>query len=147
MRTIKYIVLHCTATSQIATVQSILNYWSKIKKWKTPGYHFLIEPNGEFHDLVPIEKPSNAAKGYNQESIHISYIGGVDFENKPIDNRTPEQKGTQLELIRILKNKYPEAEILGHRDLPGVNKACPSFDVKSWFSRYRLNDSLKQKLT
>ena len=25
---------------------------------------------------------------------------------------------------------YPEAEILGHRDFPGVAKACPCFDAK-----------------
>ena len=26
----------------------------------------------------------------------------------------------------------PDAEILGHRDLPNVHKDCPSFDVKRW---------------
>jgi len=30
---------------------------------------------------------------------------------------------------------YPKAKILGHRDLPGVRKACPCFDVRKWWER------------
>ena len=33
-----------------------------------------------------------------------------------------------------MKNPRRNAEILGHRDLPGVRKACPSFDVSSWLA-------------
>jgi hypothetical protein len=28
---------------------------------------------------------------------------------------------------------YPQAEVLGHRDIPGVKKDCPSFNVKEWW--------------
>jgi len=28
-----------------------------------------------------------------------------------------------------LKEDYPEAKVVGHRDLPGVKKECPCFDV------------------
>ncbi|MDY5680570.1 hypothetical protein ACQRAV_05265 [Segatella copri] len=38
------------------------------------------------------------------------------------------------ELLKSLCTDYPEAEILGHRDLPGVHKECPSFNVKKWLS-------------
>ena len=27
---------------------------------------------------------------------------------------------------------YPDADILGHRDLPDVRKECPYLDVKQW---------------
>lgn len=27
---------------------------------------------------------------------------------------------------------FPDAVILGHRDLPGVHKECPCFDTKAW---------------
>ena len=40
---------------------------------------------------------------------------------------------TALEgLLRNLKSLYPAAEILGHRDFPGVAKDCPCFDVRSF---------------
>ena len=29
---------------------------------------------------------------------------------------------------------YAGAQVIGHRDLPNVNKACPSFDVKEWLN-------------
>ena len=45
-----------------------------------------------------------------------------------------EQKETLEELLYSLSLSYPNAEILGHRDLPGVRKACPSFDVSSWLA-------------
>ncbi len=130
MRDIKYIVVHCTATPQTATVSSIQNYWKNTLKWKMPGYHFMIKPDGEIVQLLEIEKISNGVKGFNSVSINISYIGGVDSENKPIDNRTPAQKRSLTDLLTKLKKEFPKAIIQGHRDFPNVKKACPSFNAK-----------------
>lgn len=134
MRQIKYIVLHCTATKQNATVKSIQDYWRNVLGWKSPGYHFLIEKTGKVHELHPIELPSNGVAGYNKNSIHISYIGGIDFKGKAIDNRTQQQQDAQLEIIMDLLSKFPNAKVLGHRDFPGVKKECPSFDVQQWIN-------------
>lgn len=101
-------------------------------KWRDPGYHYLIEANGKVHNLQPIEKTANGVRGHNVNSIHISYIGGIDKDNKPIDNRTPEQICEQINLLLTLQQEFPDAVILGHRDFSGVTKACPSFDVRSW---------------
>lgn len=138
MREIKYIVLHCTATPQNTTVKSIQNYWKNTMKWKSPGYHFLIEADGKIHKLQDIELPSNGVAGYNQNSIHISYIGGVDAKGVPVDNRTELQEECQILLVRNLKEQFPLAKVLGHRDFPNVKKACPSFDVKEWLKKVKL---------
>ena len=122
--------MHCTATPQTATVSSIQNYWKNVLKWKMPGYHFIIKPDGEVVQLLEIEKVSNGVKGFNSVSINISYIGGVDAQNKPIDNRTEAQKKALLDLLKKLKKQFPKAVIQGHRDFPEVKKACPSFDAK-----------------
>lgn len=132
MRPIHYIVLHCTATSQKATVESIQRYWKENLGWESPGYHYLIKPDGTAVNLLSIEHPSNGVKGYNKYSIHISYIGGIDAKGKALDNRTPAQLATMEKLVRQFKAQFPGAKILGHRDFPGVAKSCPSFDVKSW---------------
>nr|DAO44197.1 MAG TPA: endodeoxyribonuclease I [Caudoviricetes sp.] len=95
-----------------------------------PGYHFIIKPDGEVVQLLEIEKVSNGVKGFNSVSINISYIGGVDAQNKPIDNRTEAQKKALLDLLKKLKKQFPKAIIQGHRDFPDVKKACPSFDAK-----------------
>ena len=55
-------------------------------------------------------------------------------EGKPKDTRTTEQKATMHALLRSLREDYPEAVILGHRDLPNVRKDCPCFDAQHEFS-------------
>lgn len=132
MRQINHLVLHCTATAQTATVESIQRYWKTVKGWKAPGYHFLISPDGKAHNLLTIDKISNGVAGHNHDSIHISYIGGVDGKGRAVDNRTAAQIETQVTLLKFLKKQFPGAEICGHRDFPGVTKECPSFDVKAW---------------
>jgi len=138
MRVIKYIVLHCTATPQNTTIQSILNYWKKVLGWKNPGYHFIIKPTGEIVNLLPIDQIANGVAGFNSNSIHISYIGGVDAKEKALDNRTPAQIEAQTKLIKRFKTQFPEAVIKGHRDFPNVKKECPSFDVATWLKKVGL---------
>lgn len=131
-RTIKNIVLHCTATPQTTTVQSIRNYWKSIG-WKQVGYHWLIDASGKAWELAKDNTKTNGVAGHNVHSIHISYIGGVGDDNKtPLDNRTPEQIATMERLVREYKVKHPNAKVLGHRDFPNVAKACPSFEVAQW---------------
>lgn len=132
MRKITHIVLHCTATPQTSSVTSIQKYWKETLKWKSPGYHHIIKASGEVVNLWPIEKPSNGVAGHNANSIHISYIGGVDGKGRAVDNRTGAQIQGQIDLLRKYKAMFPAAKILGHRDFPGVSKECPSFDVRSW---------------
>ena len=131
MRPIKYIAVHCTATAQSAKVENIQNYWREHLGWKTPGYHFIIKPNGEVVRLLPIDQVSNGVAGFNQSTINISYIGGVTAKNVPVDNRTPGQKAALTLLLTNLKAAFPNAIIQGHRDFPKVKKACPSFDAKT----------------
>ena len=132
MRTIKNIVLHCTATPQTASIDAIKNYWRTVLGWRDPGYHYIIKPDGTAVNLHPIEKPSNGVAGHNANSIHISYIGGVGKKAVAMDNRTDAQKQTMIDLIKQFKKQFPKAQVLGHRDFPGVKKSCPSFDVKEW---------------
>lgn len=130
MRKIKYIAVHCTATPQTTSIDSIKNYWKTNLGWKMPGYHFIIKPDGEEVKLLSVDEVSNGVKGFNSETINISYIGGVDAKNQPIDNRTPAQKATLLKLLKEFRAKFPNAIIQGHRDFPNVKKACPSFNAK-----------------
>lgn len=134
MREIKNIVVHCTATAQNAKIQAILDYWKYQLNWKRPGYHCIIEANGNIVSLHPIELPSNGVAGFNANIVNVCYIGGVDAKNNPIDNRTPQQKQALINILKTLKSKFPNAIICGHRDFPNVAKACPCFDAKKEYS-------------
>lgn len=129
MRKINNIVVHCTATPRTTTVESIQNYWKNVLKWKSPGYHIIIKPDGSYVRLATDEQICNGVAKHNANSIHISYIGGVNGK-KAIDNRTPAQKKTLLSLLRTMRSRYPDAIIQGHRDFPRVAKECPSFNAK-----------------
>jgi N-acetylmuramoyl-L-alanine amidase len=130
MRKIDYIVIHCTATQPNTKKESILSYWKNTLKWKSVGYHTLIDANGVIHELAKYEQITNGVKGYNSESIHFSYIGGIDESGRPKDTRTLKQKESLLYLVKQAKKQFPNAIVQGHRDF-GANKACPSFDAKN----------------
>jgi len=134
MRAIKYIVVHCTATPQTASVAGIKSYWRDRLKWKSPGYHKIVIPNGEVVTLQNDDLPTNGVAGYNANSLHVSYIGGIDSRLNPVDNRTGGQKEALLQILHEWRRKYPSAKIQGHRDFPGVAKACPSFDAKKEYA-------------
>lgn len=129
MRNIDFIVIHCTASSPETEKKAILNYWKNVLGWKNVGYHFLIDRFGVIHELARLDKITNGVKGFNKNSVHVSYIGGIDLQGKPKDTRTPNQKYALEVLLHELKQKFPNAKIQGHRDFKGVSKACPSFDA------------------
>lgn len=138
MRRITHIVVHCTATLQTATVASIQRYWREVLGWKSPGYHVVIAPDGSQVRLSPDEKPTNGVAGQNATSLHVSYIGGVGPDGKkPMDNRTIGQRIALKRVISEWLRAHPSAVVQGHRDFPGVKKACPSFDAKNEYKNLR----------
>lgn len=137
MRDIRYIVIHCTAGSQKSTARDVIAYHTKTLGWSVPGYHFIIDPDGNITEAVPVTQNSNGVKGRNSQCINIAWIGGVDTGRPglpPIDNRTEAQRTALRRLLHRLRTICPRAEILGHRDFPQVNKACPSFDARAEYS-------------
>jgi N-acetyl-anhydromuramyl-L-alanine amidase AmpD len=114
----------------------------KRKGWKHCGYHYVVKPDGGIIFLEPEENVANGVAGYNQHSIHIAWIGGIDKEHpNGIDNRTLAQKSTLFDLLVKMKQKYKDAIIMGHRDIsPDLNhngvvdpweyvKMCPCFNA------------------
>ena len=137
-RNVKYIVIHCTATQPETAIESIKRYWREVKKWgNTPGYHYIIKNNGEVIKLLDEGKNSYGVYAHNNECISISYIGGIDKNGKAEDTRSVAQIRAMYAKIQELKERYPNAEVRGHRDFPKINKACPSFDVRFWLTHYK----------
>jgi N-acetylmuramoyl-L-alanine amidase len=132
---VKYIVIHCSAG--YGNRQAIEAHWRSIG-WRNPGYHRLIEESGKIERLADFNAITNGVSGWNTECIHIAYVGGVVRGNVSVslDSRNPAQKAGLLtcihEAVKWLKDNgcnMSNVTILGHRDFPRVNKACPSFNV------------------
>lgn len=135
MRKISRIFVHCTAGSQRQTIADLKAEFQR-KGWHAPGYHFVVSADGTVTQLLPIEKVANGVQGYNGHSIHIAWMGGIDSKCHAIDNRTPEQKAALRELVAKFHYRFPDAEVMGHREIWGESprnwkKMCPCFNVKS----------------
>ncbi len=133
MRDINLIVVHCSATPEGRDVSTEeIRQWHLDRGWSDIGYHFVVELDGTVCDGRPVENAGAHAKGHNANSIGVCYVGGTDENLEAKDTRTPEQTEALIELIKDLKDKYPNAEVLGHRDIS--EKECPSFDAATEYA-------------
>ena len=130
MRKIDLIVIHCSATRENKSFPVTSLIACHQDRFGFTGYHYYITKDGQVYQTRHENLPGAHVKHYNQHSIGICYEGGLDKDGKPKDTRTPEQKATLVALLRSLREDYPEAVILGHRDIPGVRKDCPCFDAE-----------------
>ena len=131
-RRIDYIVVHCSATQEGKDFTAAdIDRWHRQRGWRCIGYHYVIELDGSIHKGRDESVIGAHCSGQNTYSIGVCYVGGIDKSGKAKDTRTTDQKAALLKLLKELRAKYPKAIIQGHRDFPGVAKACPSFDAKS----------------
>ena len=136
-------MIHCTAGWQNEPTKDVLAHFRSLG-WKNNGYHFLISADGNIEQITHLDTVANGVSGFNSNSIHISYKGGVEKKDGKItavDNRTDAQKQALTAIIKALKALHPQAVIKGHRDFsPDKNKngkidtweyikMCPCFDA------------------
>ena len=130
-RNVDELFLHCTATQPTATVAAIQRYWRENLKWSAPGYHIILTPDKGFSYLRDFNLASNGVAGRNTRSINIAYIGGIDRNGRPLDNRTEMQRRLMERIISEFRTKRPNIKVRGHNEVS--NKACPSFNVKDFY--------------
>lgn len=150
---IKYIVVHTSATRMTLDIGADeINQWHIDRGWKGIGYHGVIRRNGVLEAGRPLDVVGAHAYGYNLVSWGICLVGGLDLAGRAEDNYTVAQHGTLRTLLYALHQLAPQAEVLGHRDLsPDVDgdgviepwewtKECPCFDVRKWYTDYKVED-------
>ena len=155
MRPINRIILHCSASMEGVdlTGQDILRMHTNPvsqggRGWKNPGYHYVIRLNGKVDQILPETRIANGVKGYNQDSIHICYIGGLMKKEQgkgksekslpaklvPANTMTSKQRASIAALLHDLRTRYPTATLHGHNEFAA--KACPCFRVKDEFPEF-----------
>ena len=109
--------------------------------WKDIGYHYYITRDGVVHEGRKLEQVGAHCKDHNKHSIGICYEGGLDMAGHACDTRTKAQRRSIRHLLETLHERFPDAIIMGHRDLsPDLDgdgriepdewlKQCPCFDV------------------
>ena len=136
----KYIVIHCSQTRPSQNIGAKdIDRWHREQGWLKIGYATVIKRDGTIEQGREDDEVQAAVKGYNHNSFNLCVIVGAKEEDwkQPDDNFTGEQwESLKKELTRLVI-KYPDAKIVGHRDLDD-KKFCPSFDVR----KYLLNEDI-----
>lgn len=149
----KFIVVHCSATkpSMNITINTVRE-WHIAKGWGDVGYHFFIRRDGTIESGRHPDDIGAHVAGRNTDSVSLCMAGGLDdfgasFINRP-DLFTPAQWRAAKSLVAVLKQMYPAAQVLGHRDLsPDLNndgkitpseylKTCPGFSAATELGGY-----------
>lgn len=112
----QYIVLHHAAAS-VCSPEDI-HEWHLKRGWAGAGYHYFVRKDGIVYSLRPENTVGAHCQGYNSKSIGICCEGNFEVEQMG-----EKQSAALIELVRYLKKKYPNAKIVGHRDLAATN--CP----------------------
>lgn len=142
MRTIKQLIVHCAATKPSMNIGAAeIRQWHLANGWSDIGYNYVIRRDGLIENGRDLDRDGNVdeevgahAKGFNANSIGICLVGGLNASGQPAPEFTEAQFTALTGLLAGLRIRYPSTEVLGHRDLPGVAKACPSFDVRHWLN-------------
>lgn len=140
-----HLVTHCSATPPSMDIGAYdIDRMHRARGFFRIGYQFVIRRNGVLEPGRDWDDIGAHAKegGFNRISPSVCLVGGVS-EN-PLkhvpgnpwngsdsqDNFTPEQWVTYYAFIKEVWNRYGLIPNIGHRDVPRVDKACPSFSVK-----------------
>ena len=131
---VKYLVVHCSGSpcNHPFTVEGLIN--TGRERFGQPSYHYYVRRNGTVVPILPESVRGVHAVGYNHCSIAVCYEGGLDANGVAADTRTELQRHALYELLKQLHEDYPQARIVGHRELPGAHKPCPGFTASEEFA-------------
>ena len=125
------IFVHCSATKEIMDIGvREIRQWHKEQGWLDIGYHFVIRRDGTVETGRDLGAVGSHVKGYNETSVGVCLVGGIDAKGNPEANFTPEQMGSLQDVLTSLKLEWPNAVIMAHHDV--APKACPSFNLSHW---------------
>ena len=124
---VRLLIIHCSATycNRPFSVENLIACGEA--KYGQCSYHYYIRRNGTIVPILPENVRGAHARHYNSCSLGICYEGGLDEKGRSDDTRTEAQKAAMFALLKDLTNEYPDAQIVGHCELPHVAKACPCF--------------------
>ena len=138
---VAYLVQHYSATAIEGNYTAAdIDAMHKLRGFKEIGYHYFIRKNGMIETGRDLSQPGRFeqgahSKGENDISIGICLEGGVTRArpNEGFDSRTHAQIKAQIKLIRELLLRFPNAKVIGHRDMPFAATQCPGYNAADWW--------------
>jgi len=134
--------------AQTHTIANIRNWWPD---WHQPGYHFIIQANGEVWQLTHINRQSNGVTNQNTNVIHIC-INGNFWDGNPARSgnalthlssvhlpSAAQQTAAHRLISRLIANSTLSgltglSQVRGHRDFDNeAANACPGYTIQNTF--------------
>lgn len=85
------------------------------------SYNYIIDKDGSIHNLVPPGTKAYHAKGFNDKTVGVSFVGGGGFGSV-----NPAQQQAAIKLTTDLKSQFPTINgFAGHRDRSHAGKIDP----------------------
>ena len=106
-----YIALHHAAAVTCSAQQ--IDEWHKNNGWSGIGYHYFVRKDGSIYRGRPEWALGAHVSGMNNCSLGICAEGDYDKEQA----MPAAQKSAIIALIKDVKSRYPQAKIVGHRDI------------------------------
>lgn len=139
------IFVHCSATKPEMDIGvETIRMWHKQQGWLDVGYHFIIKRDGTVEEGRPVNVVGSHVKDWNSRSVGVCLVGGVDAKGKFEANFTPAQMNSLRNKLEELMRQYPDAALMAHHSVAA--KACPSFDVKRWWTKNELVTSDRESV-
>lgn len=128
-KNIKFFVVHCSDTDNILNASEIHKMHLSFG-WDGIGYHKIIQRSGKIENGRPEYWIGAHVKGKNSVSLGVCLVGRNNF--------TVKQFNSLQKILKKWKKAYPNAKIVGHRDIGDTKKTCPNFDVQSWVKNWNI---------
>jgi len=133
----KYLIVHHTVTSQMNTTPKQILDGAYARWGVRKEYHYLIGGTQAWRLLGDSEEGIHCY-GHNFESIGVALCG--NFVN---DTPTYFQLSTLSQEIQRLKLKFPNIQVLGHRDFNATTCPGPNlYKLKPWSDMKFINQEL-----
>ena len=119
---ITHIVVHHTAAPAEVGPDRLAAYHVNSRGWPGIGYHFFVGADGALYQTNDLETVSYQTGGQNNYSMGVVFAG--NFTDVP---PTPLQIERGAHLIAWLAQelKVPNSQIMGHKEMPEQQTACP----------------------
>lgn len=113
---INYIVVHHVEAANASPEE--IDLWHKDFGWNGAGYNYYVRKDGTVYEMRGDNVGSHCLN-YNSQSYGIGCEGNYETEI----TMQSEQYNSLLELIKWLKERFPNTQIVGHKELYAT--ACP----------------------
>jgi hypothetical protein len=114
------LVIHHTTGTTWDGVINIASYHINHNDWPGIGYHYVINEFGQIYLTNELETVSYHTGGENDYTVGIALQG--DFTHDP---PPPMQLAATQRLVNHLRGALGITGVLGHKEAPGQNTACP----------------------